>query len=150
LDEVFQYDEFSAVKVIGDEFNTAVFVFKPSVDTHQDMLSQYMHAPPQYMGEQGFMNWYFLNRTSHVISSRYNTVVRQKDYAVWPLLKRSAKVFHFTRHTAPWNFYKNAHMDWEQNFEPSVFFYWNQMHHQAMQALQIGTVNKTLMHSDIF
>ena len=32
----------------------------------------------------------------------------------------------------------STHQDWEQNFEPSVFFYWNQMHHQAIQALQIG------------
>lgn len=125
-------------------------MFQPSVETHQDMLQRYMHSPPQYMGEQGFMNWYFLNKTQHAISSRYNTVVRQKDYAVWPLLKRSAKVFHFTRHTAPWNFYRNGHQDWEQNFEPSVFYYWNQMHQQAVQALQIGTFANLRVYPDLF
>lgn len=129
------------MKVVGDEFNTGIFVFRPSPSTHEEMLASYTRAPSHYYGEQGFINYYFLNRTTHVISARYNTVIRLKDYAVWPLLKRSAKVFHFTRHTAPWNFYRNGHPDWEQNFEPTVFYYWNQMHHQALQALQIEDYN---------
>lgn len=99
-------------------------------------MSSYQHAPAHYRGEQGFFNWFFLNRTTNVISARYNTVLRLKDYAVWPLLRRSAKVFHYTRHTAPWNWHHTQHPDWEQSFEPVVFYYWQQMQQQANQALQ--------------
>jgi glycogenin glucosyltransferase len=78
FDEVFQYPEFSAVKVVGDEFNTGMFVLEPSTTTHQEMLNVYKLAPPNYFGEQGFLNWFFQNRTANVISTRYNTVLRQK------------------------------------------------------------------------
>ena len=45
---------------------------------HKQMLDTYRSAPPNYQGEQGFFNWFFHNRPTHVISARYNTVLRQK------------------------------------------------------------------------
>ena len=75
---MFQFPELSAVKIAGDELNTGIFVFEPNQSTFRDMLATYTQAPSYYMGEQGFLNWFFLNRTTQVISARYNTVVRLK------------------------------------------------------------------------
>ena len=111
-------------------------MLEPSLTTHRQMLESYKTVPPNFHGEQGFLNWFFHNRTTQVISARYNTVLRQKDYAVWPMLRRNAKVFHFVPHTAPWNFYTGAHPEWDLNFEPIIFFYWQQMHLQALQTVQ--------------
>ena len=63
---------------MGDEFNTGIFVMQPSLQTHQEMLQSYTQSPPNYQGEEGFLNWFFHNRTTRVISARYNTVLRQK------------------------------------------------------------------------
>jgi glycogenin glucosyltransferase len=52
------------------------------------------------------------------------------------MLRRNAKVFHFVPNTTPWNFYTVAHPEWELNFEPIIFFYWHQMHLQALQTIQ--------------
>lgn len=41
-------------------------------------MASYTMTPSHYFGEQGFLNYYFLNRTSHTMSARYNTVVRLK------------------------------------------------------------------------
>lgn len=54
------------------------------------------------------------------------------------MLKKSAKVFHFHRQTAPWNFYYSAHPEWDQNFEPTIFSYWHQIHQQVLQLLNAG------------
>lgn len=62
------------------------------------MLESYKRTPPNYLGEQGFLNWFFQNQTNtsgsgsgtntdtntttntntKVISARYNTVLKQK------------------------------------------------------------------------
>lgn len=55
------------------------------------------------------------------------------------MLKKSAKVFHFHSQTAPWNFHYTSHPEWDQNFEPTIFSYWNQIHQHALQQLSIGT-----------
>lgn len=78
VDELFSYGELSGVKVVGDEFNTAMFVFEPKKETFEAMIHSYLKSPPHYYGEEGFFNWFFLDRHSTVISARYNTVVRLK------------------------------------------------------------------------
>lgn len=79
IDELFQYTaDFSAVKVVGDEFNTGLFVYRPEAATHEKMLSAYPQSPPESRGEQGFLNWFFLEKETRVLSARYNTVVRLK------------------------------------------------------------------------
>ena len=80
IDELFHYDDFAAVKIVGDEFNTGLFVTQPSqlVFTKMlDLLSRNV-IPSWYQGEQGFINWFFKDRPSSVISTRYNTVMRLK------------------------------------------------------------------------
>lgn len=78
IDEIFHYSDFSAVKVAGDEFNTGIFVMKPCEKTFTEMLRTYEGSPPEFRGEEGFLNWFFSNRSTHVISARYNTVIRLK------------------------------------------------------------------------
>lgn len=51
--------------------------------THKEMLDTYLLSPPNYFGDQGFLNWFFQNRTTNVISARYNTVLRQKVTIEW-------------------------------------------------------------------
>lgn len=142
MDELFQYRQFAAVKVIGDDFNTAMFVAEPSAQTAHEMQQAVDQSPWTHRGDQGFLNWFFQQHKADAydtmsISTRYNTVIRMKDYAVWPLLKRSAKAFHFHRQMAPWSFFRKTgnHGEWDQNFEPTVFSYWHQIHLQAMQHL---------------
>jgi glycogenin glucosyltransferase len=152
VDELLQYGEFAAVKIVGDDFNTGLFVAEPNDGTLREMLEMLATpgaVPPTHRGEQGFLNWFFQYRPeaqrlangtamTYAISTRYNTIIRFKDYAVWPLLRRSAKVFHFHRQLAPWNFFQQArHDEWEQNFEATVFSYWHQIHLQAVQSLGI-------------
>ena len=110
-------------------------VLKPSIDTFNELSSLIGKTPLQYGGEQGLLNWYFREKRTTILSARYNTVLRQKGYAVWPLLRRNAKIFHFVPQTAPWNFYKQSHMDWEFNYEPIIFYYWHQLYQQALQEL---------------
>ena len=79
IDELFQYDAaFSGVKVVGDDFNTGLFVTVPGKDIYKDMLVKYPQSPLEHRGEQGFLNWFFSKHDTRVISARYNTVIRQK------------------------------------------------------------------------
>jgi hypothetical protein len=73
------------VKIVGDEFNTGLFVAKPDEHTFQTMMNQKNQVPSWYQGEQGFLNWFFQYRNDpmfyhNVISTRYNTLVRLKVF----------------------------------------------------------------------
>lgn len=79
VDELFTNNHiFSAVKVVGDEFNTGLFVTQPNEQVYKRMLVDYKSSPPEHRGEQGFINWFFRDADTKVISARYNTVIRQK------------------------------------------------------------------------
>ena len=83
IDELFHFGEFSAVKVVGDEFNTGLFVAKPDVKTFEEMMRGRSQVPSWFQGEQGFLNWFFQHRQNpryhhNVISTRYNTMMRLK------------------------------------------------------------------------
>lgn len=83
IDELFHYSaDFSGVKIVGDEFNTSLFVFKPNAEVYKRMLDSYQQSPPEHRGEQGFLNWFFSGHQTKVISARYNTVVRLKVFQV--------------------------------------------------------------------
>lgn len=137
LDSVFAYPEFSAVRDAGDTFNTGLFVLEPSLATWRHMLSIYFSSPSYNQGDQGFLNWYFCNRTKLALPFQYNTVCKHKSNAMWPLMKRQARMIHYTSETKPWTFFMGSHRFWRQNYEPAMFYVWSRMYRELVRELEI-------------
>jgi glycogenin glucosyltransferase len=138
LDGAFKWPEFSAVRDAGDTFNTGLFVLEPSLQTWEHMRDSYFTAPSYNQGDQGFINWFFRNATKTALPVRYNTVCKNKSHATWPLMKRQAKMLHYTSETKPWNFFASSHRNWRQNFDAPMYYLWARTFRQICQKLRIG------------
>jgi glycogenin glucosyltransferase len=139
LDAAFKYPEFSAVRDAGDTFNTGLFVLEPSMDTWNKMRNTYLMAPSYNQGDQGFINWFFRNSPKLALPVRYNVVCKHKSYATWPLMRRQAKMIHYTSETKPWNFFSSSHKYWRQNFDPVMYYYWSRTYRNVARHLLIGS-----------
>jgi glycogenin glucosyltransferase len=69
-------------------------VLKPSEATFQDMMDTYLTAPSYNRGDQGFLNWYFSNRTRTGVRSlppAYNVPPKLKvrSFQTRAILERS-------------------------------------------------------------
>ena len=138
LDAAFEFPEFSAVRDAGDTFNTGLFVLQPSISTWKRMLSIYFNSPSYNQGDQGFLNWYFRNSTKVAMPFKYNTVAKHKSAAMWPLMKRQAKMVHYTSETKPWTFFSSgSHRFWKQNFESGLFYLWSRAWREVTRELEI-------------
>lgn len=138
LDQAFRHSEFSAVRDAGDTFNTGLFVLEPSIETWNNMRQSYPNAPSYNQGDQGFINWFFRNSIKTALPVRYNTVCKHKGYATWSIMKRQAKMFHYTSETKPWNFFHSPHKYWRQNFDPTIYYLWSKTFRLLSQQLGIG------------
>lgn len=132
------WPEFSAVRDAGDTYNTGLFVLEPSLRTYDDMIRQYMDSPSYNQGDQGFLNWYFRNSVKMALPLKYNTVCKHKTQAVWPLLKMTTKMIHYTSETKPWNFFSHSHKFWKQNFDASMFYLWARAYRNVAEQLRVG------------
>jgi len=111
VDDLFERDEFSAAPDIGwpDCFNTGVFVFKPSLETYDNLL---LHAKANGSfdgGDQGLLNDYFSSWATRDISHHlpfiYN-MVSNISYTYLPAFKRfgqDVKIVHFLGSIKPWH-----------------------------------------------
>jgi len=116
IDDLFERDEFSAAPDAGwpDCFNSGVFVYRPSLDTYQAMLSFAVTHGSFDGGDQGLLNAYFSGWSSSDSSKRlpfvYN-VTTQTFYSYLPAIKRfggDIKVVHFAGVLKPWHVTYNA------------------------------------------
>jgi glycogenin glucosyltransferase len=138
LDNAFKYPEFSAVRDAGDTFNTGLFILEPSMVTWEAMRESYFNAPSYNQGDQGFINWHFRDSLKTALPVKYNTVCKHKGHAVWPVMKRQAKMIHYTSETKPWNFFSSPHKYWRQNFDAVMYYLWARTFRNIARQLGIG------------
>uniref|UniRef100_A0A8C9PRG0 glycogenin glucosyltransferase n=1 Tax=Spermophilus dauricus TaxID=99837 RepID=A0A8C9PRG0_SPEDA len=111
IDELFDREELSAAPDPGwpDCFNSGVFVFRPSLETHQ-LLLQHATEHGSFDGaDQGLLNSFFRDWPTADIHKHlpfiYN-LTSNAAYTYSPAFQQfgsSAKVVHFLGSTKPWN-----------------------------------------------
>ncbi|KAF7490180.1 Glycogenin-1 [Sarcoptes scabiei] len=111
IDELFDYEELSAVPDVGwpDCFNSGVFVFTPSTNTFDNLVDLANREGSFDGGDQGLLNTYFSDwATSDIkrhLSFIYNMTLTS-TYSYLPAFKRfgaNVKVIHFLGSMKPWN-----------------------------------------------
>ncbi|XP_044792650.2 glycogenin-2 isoform X6 [Bubalus bubalis] len=115
IDELFDRREFSAAPDPGwpDCFNSGVFVFQPSLETHS-LLLQHATDHGSFDGaDQGLLNSFFSNWSTADIQKHlpfiYN-LSSNTTYTYSPAFKQfgsSAKVVHFLGSSKPWDYKYN-------------------------------------------
>ncbi|KAJ3047981.1 Exostoses (Multiple)-like 3 [Rhizophlyctis rosea] len=143
IDDLFQWPEFSAALDMGGTYNTGVFVAEPSKATYMAMLETYPTAPSYNVGDQGFLNWFFTQPFAtqpHTLPPAYNTPVKFKEYAIWPMQRVAARILHFTSETKPWTFWFTPHAHWERNFDAGLFYRWIKVRRDIEEILSASGV----------
>ncbi|CAG5090160.1 Oidioi.mRNA.OKI2018_I69.PAR.g12481.t1.cds [Oikopleura dioica] len=110
IDDLFQREEISAVADCGwpSCFNSGVFVFKPSVDTFNELIEFAKNEGSFDGGDQGLLNDFFSDWSTksidRILPFGYN-VHAAATYAYVPAFRRfkdQVKVVHFLGSTKPW------------------------------------------------
>ncbi|XP_061700451.1 glycogenin-1-like isoform X2 [Syngnathoides biaculeatus] len=110
IDELFEREELSAAPDPGwpDCFNSGVFVFRPSVETHEKLLTFCADNGSFDGGDQGVLNSFFATWATADISKHLPFVYNLSSIAIYSYLPafrhygRDAKVVHFLGKTKPW------------------------------------------------
>ncbi|XP_056449931.1 uncharacterized protein LOC130385452 [Gadus chalcogrammus] len=111
VDELFQREELSAAPDPGwpDCFNTGVFVFRPSLETHARLLDQVRRHGSFDGGDQGLLNSVFSDWAVKDINRRlpflYNLSI-SSVYTYLPAFQRyghNARIIHFLGAFKPWH-----------------------------------------------
>uniref|UniRef100_A0A672KVC2 glycogenin glucosyltransferase n=1 Tax=Sinocyclocheilus grahami TaxID=75366 RepID=A0A672KVC2_SINGR len=116
---LFEYEELSAAPDPGwpDCFNSGVFVFRPSLNTHIQILE---HAA-QHGGDQGVLNTFFsdwaVKDIRKHLSIVYNLTV---DILVLYRYGYHAKFVHFLGGTKPWHLSYDPQAANESSFRDSI------------------------------
>ncbi|KAF5395248.1 Glycosyltransferase family 8 [Paragonimus heterotremus] len=118
VDELFEREELSAVPdpCWPDCFNSGVFVFRPSLETHRALLKVASEAGSFDGGDQGLLNTYFSDWLSKDISRRlpyvYNCICPITDGSeldfytsvpAWVKFGGAIRVAHFSGPIKPWH-----------------------------------------------
>ncbi|KAF8567292.1 hypothetical protein P879_04104 [Paragonimus westermani] len=118
VDELFEREELSAVPdpCWPDCFNSGVFVFRPSLETHRALLKVALEAGSFDGGDQGLLNTYFSDWLSKDISRRlpyvYNCICPITDDSgldfytsvpAWVKFGGAIRVAHFSGPIKPWH-----------------------------------------------
>ncbi|XP_061553024.1 glycogenin-1-like isoform X1 [Phycodurus eques] len=110
IDELFEREELSAAPDPGwpDCFNSGVFVFRPSIETHEKLLTFCADNGSFDGGDQGVLNSFFNTWATADISKHLPFVYNLSSIAIYSYLPafkhygRDAKVVHFLGKTKPW------------------------------------------------
>uniref|UniRef100_UPI0037E9C09A glycogenin-2 n=1 Tax=Semicossyphus pulcher TaxID=241346 RepID=UPI0037E9C09A len=111
VDDLFDRDELSAAPDPGwpDCFNSGVFVFRPSLQTHAALLEHALQHGSFDGGDQGLLNSFFSSWMSEDISKHlpfiYN-LSASSVYSYRPAFQQfghNAKIVHFIGAMKPWN-----------------------------------------------
>ncbi|XP_015230781.1 PREDICTED: glycogenin-1 isoform X1 [Cyprinodon variegatus] len=116
IDELFDREELSAAPDPGwpDCFNSGVFVFRPSNETHKDLLAYCAEKGSFDGGDQGILNSYFNTWATADISKHLPFIYNLSSIAIYsylPAFKQyghDAKVVHFLGKVKPWNYSYDA------------------------------------------
>ncbi|KAJ8376022.1 hypothetical protein SKAU_G00066020 [Synaphobranchus kaupii] len=112
VDELFDREELSAAPDPGwpDCFNSGVFVFRPSKETHQKLLTFCTEHGSFDGGDQGILNGFFSNWATADITKHLPFIYNLSSIAIYsylPAFKQygaNAKVVHFLGKTKPWSY----------------------------------------------
>ncbi|KAG5850513.1 glycogenin-1b isoform X1 [Anguilla anguilla] len=112
VDELFDREELSAAPDPGwpDCFNSGVFVFRPSKETHKKLLTFCTEHGSFDGGDQGILNSFFSNWATADISKHLPFIYNLSSIAIYsylPAFKQygaNAKVVHFLGQTKPWSY----------------------------------------------
>ncbi|XP_023118277.1 glycogenin-1-like [Amphiprion ocellaris] len=116
IDELFEREELSAAPDPGwpDCFNSGVFVFRPSNETHEKLLTFCGEHGSFDGGDQGVLNSFFNTWATADISKHLPFVYNLSSIAIYsylPAFKQyghDAKVVHFLGKVKPWNYSYDA------------------------------------------
>ncbi|KAM8916463.1 glycogenin-1a isoform 2-T2 [Spinachia spinachia] len=116
IDELFERDELSAAPDPGwpDCFNSGVFVFRPSNETHEKLLAFCSENGSFDGGDQGVLNTFFSTWATADISKHLPFIYNLSSIAIYSYLPafkqygRDAKVVHFLGKMKPWNYSYDA------------------------------------------
>ncbi|XP_061877914.1 glycogenin-1b isoform X1 [Entelurus aequoreus] len=111
VDELFDREELSAAPDPGwpDCFNSGVFVFRPSVETHARLLEHCKLHGSFDGGDQGILNDFFSDWPTGDMSKHLPFIYNLSSIAIYtylPAFRRygaNAKVVHFLGKTKPWS-----------------------------------------------
>ncbi|XP_029937618.1 glycogenin-1-like [Myripristis murdjan] len=112
IDELFEREELSAAPDPGwpDCFNSGVFVFRPSNETHEKLLAFCSENGSFDGGDQGVLNSFFNTWATADISKHLPFIYNLSSIAIYSYLPafrqfgHDAKVVHFLGKTKPWNY----------------------------------------------
>lgn len=110
IDELFEREELSAVADIGwpDCFNSGLFVFRPSLETFNQLTQLAAKEGSFDGGDQGLLNTYFSDWATKDISRHLSFIYNMSivsTYSYVPAFKRfghQVKVIHFLGSIKPW------------------------------------------------
>ncbi|XP_051779006.1 LOW QUALITY PROTEIN: glycogenin-1a [Erpetoichthys calabaricus] len=116
VDELFEREELSAAPDPGwpDCFNSGVFVFRPSIETYEQLLNVCAGKGSFDGGDQGILNIFFNKWSTSDINKHLPFIYNLSSIAIYsylPAFKQygaDAKVVHFLGKVKPWNFSYNA------------------------------------------
>ncbi|KAM6945349.1 glycogenin-2 [Aplochiton taeniatus] len=119
VDDLFDREELSAAPDPGwpDCFNSGVFVFEPSLDTHRRLLEHARQHGSFDGGDQGLLNGFFSDWPVADISRHLPFVYNLSANAIYtylPAFRRyghDAKIVHFLGAEKPWQKRPDARLD---------------------------------------
>ncbi|XP_060623729.2 glycogenin-1 isoform X1 [Anolis sagrei] len=112
IDELFEREELSAAPDPGwpDCFNSGVFVYRPSVETFNQLLQLATEKGSFDGGDQGLLNTFFSNWATADISKHLPFIYNLSSISIYSYLPAfkafgtNAKVVHFLGKLKPWNY----------------------------------------------
>ncbi|KAG8431458.1 hypothetical protein GDO86_018654 [Hymenochirus boettgeri] len=112
IDELFEREELSAAPDPGwpDCFNSGVFVYKPSVETYNQLLKHAAEKGSFDGGDQGLLNSFFSSWATRDINKHLPFVYNLSSISIYSYLPAfkafgaNAKVVHFLGKAKPWNY----------------------------------------------
>ncbi|XP_053166874.1 glycogenin-1 isoform X2 [Hemicordylus capensis] len=112
IDELFEREELSAAPDPGwpDCFNSGVFVYRPSIETFNQLLQLASEKGSFDGGDQGLLNTFFSNWATTDISKHLPFIYNLSSISIYSYLPAfkafgtNAKVVHFLGRMKPWNY----------------------------------------------
>ncbi|XP_048052907.1 glycogenin-2 [Megalobrama amblycephala] len=144
VDELFEYEELSAAPDPGwpDCFNSGVFVFRPSLNTHNQILEHAAQHGSFDGGDQGVLNTFFSDWAVKDIRKHLPFVYNLSASAIYTYLPayqqygHHAKIVHFLGGKKPWHQSYNRQAASEsyfkgcKNFEQFIHLWWAEYYSQ--------------------
>ncbi|XP_016345768.1 glycogenin-1-like isoform X1 [Sinocyclocheilus anshuiensis] len=145
VDELFEYEELSAAPDPGwpDCFNSGVFVFRPSLNTHTQILEHAAQHGSFDGGDQGVLNTFFSDWAVKDIRKHLPFVYNLTAGAIYTYLPafqqygHHAKIVHFLGGTKPWHLSydpqaanESSLRDSSKNFQQFMNLWWVEYYDQ--------------------